>query len=592
MRHRLALWRPPLTQSHPHPHSHHRAHPGLYRAYTQQKRSKTFIRNKTEDGEVYYTLPRHGEGKQKPRALKPHELFQMPDLLLDLDALPPGQVREFNASNEDVDLELNYQFTERELQAQDKVGEIVAKVHEGRKVDPGAVSSLLNPWRVTDHDIMSVALRGVLQDTARQTSELQPSGDRSAPPIVRLTQSHRPPPASRSDQTVHPESLQESRTLPDATGTGLSSHVAANDPRRRPDIVREVQSQSGIPSYASKNETNLIRWMLVKQEAGFASQSPDMKVTYPTEMVAEVLRSQDSVSGVRRILFQCIAGGVDVEISRILPIAVRDTCAQIMDAHRLDDTCHRETLVFVNNLAQALPRLNEDWQIAILGIRLRCLAQLGQPGLTRHILEASRSGRSTLIEKTEVDIAGDVAATLETWALVLDRNDSLQTVAERRLVFRIAANLGETDASLRHILSKAPSGESKFRACKAYITLLSRLNAARVMYRSWKDMIRESGRVEDADDPASLFLTALYNASKNVDLKGQASNTMQDLAMCATLDEESIGPREDELSNEKRSKDGVEPAKSYTIPYRVLDDMMHLPFGECIAAVQKYCEGR
>ncbi|KAM5351445.1 hypothetical protein ACJ41O_004168 [Fusarium nematophilum] len=48
-----------------------------------QARQKMFVRNTDKNGEIYYTLNRWGYAK--PKVPKDHELFQINDLLLDLD---------------------------------------------------------------------------------------------------------------------------------------------------------------------------------------------------------------------------------------------------------------------------------------------------------------------------------------------------------------------------------------------------------------------------------------------------------------------------------------------------------------------------
>lgn len=524
----------------------------------------------------------------------------MPNLVLDLDALPPPLIREYDASSEDANMGTKYQVTAQQLYAREKAGEILAMVDQRRQVTPQMVTSPVNPWRVTHHDTMSVALRGILEDAVPRPSGLRAFENVSEPPIVRLTQSHKTIYSSHPEHTLHPDILQKTRPSSDTTLTGIESLVVRGDPRRRPDFIKEVRSQSGIPPHTTKNEQNLLRWMMVKQEAGHLSRNADARSRSrpPTSNeVVQALESQESIAGVRRIVFQCIAGGMDVnrartsrdaDTSKKIPVVIRDACARILDRSG-SETRHQDILGFVNNLAQAVPRHGKDLSDCILGLRLRCLAEMGLLDFTAQALEAPADGVAKLTKSTDVAIAEDVKITLETWAQALEKSDGLQTASQRRQLFRIAsptAAAGNRDASLQSILSQIPERSSKSRACKPYITLLGCLGAPRTLYMEWKGLVRDLKGNDDEDEIATHFLRSLFTAARKLESNPQGSVSTMDLGQCVALDEKSICSREEELSIGGGSEKEAPPS----IAFQTLDDVMHLPFDRCIAAVRKYCQ--
>lgn len=523
----------------------------------------------------------------------------MPDLVLDLDASPPSRVREYDASSEDTDMNLRYEATESQLQARKRAGEVRDMVNQRRQVTPQMVTSLINPWRVTQHDIMSVALRGVTAKVVPQASDVPSSEDRRNPRIVRLTQSHKDHYASDPTQAMHLAALRKSRPSPEVTLTAMDAFIVKGDPRRNPDFVKDLHLHSGIPVSTTKNNMNLLRWMMVKHEAGNLSRNAEAinknHFLTPGEVV-QALMSQKSLAGVRRIVFQCLAGGVDVndpeahgigETSRTIPSAIRDACLRFMNRPR-PVARPQEVLTFVNNLAQAVPHSSKDMLASILGIRLRCLAEMCLFDFTAQTLGASADSINKLAKSTTVDMAEDLAVTLETWNQVLETSDGLQEVSARRQLFRLVTGCSASNhhASLRHMLSQVSGhSNSKSRACIAYITLLGRLGALRTLHKDWNLHVSDLRSHNDADSIAAHLIGALSPAARRLDSGHAGSISSMDLAECIALDEQFIGAREESSAN-----GGSEKKTLPAISFQALDDIMARPFDQCMAAVQCYSQ--
>lgn len=594
MRHRLASWRPPRLQSQPPLHPS----PGFHRTLTAEARQHrprtTWRRNETEDGDVYYTILPRSERKHQPRPLEPHELFQMPDVVLDLDAQPASLVREFDASDEEgAGAEIEFDAVRRRRRARDAVGEILTMVGERRRTTPAMMTSLVNPWRVTDHDVLSVALRGVLDGSIPQTGTVQPSEDGSEPRIVRLTQHHKDMYAAKSEQTIHPDALRDPHEPYKATLTATENLVVGGDPRRSPDIIKEVRLRSGIPPHVARDEKNLIRWMLVHREASLHTQNRDVRRSKhqpvdPNEL-AQALEAQESAASLRRLVFLSLASVKDKTFIgewATVPTAIGDACIRILRQSK-PDTRHQEILAFVNSLEQ---NLHEDASSGhwawISAVRLRCLAELRMLDFTEQALRASASSLSKLSSTRGFDIVEDIEATLHSWLSAL--NDSVGNLSagntqRRQQLFRIMTGSGDRVASLRSMLSEAalPDKDSRWRAWKPYLTLLGRLGATRTLCKEWEGLARDFGQ---HDQLATHFLGALSTAAATMDSKNLAPIANMDLAQCAAQDEKTIGSREERSKDEEVPKDETPPE---AISFQAMDDLMGLPFDKCIATVQE-----
>jgi hypothetical protein len=456
---------------------------------------------------------------------------------------------------------------------------------------PAMMTSLVSPWRVTDHDVMSVALRGVLDDSIPQTGTVQTSADSSEPRIVRLTQHHKDMYAAKSERTIHPDALRDAHESYNTTFTGIEGLVVGGDPRRSPDIIKEVRSRSGIPPHVARDEKNLIRWMLVHREASLHTQNRDVRRSkrqplHPDEL-AQALEAQESATSLRRLVFLSLTSVKDKTFNgewAMVPVAIRDACARVL-SHPDPDTRHQEILAFVNSLEQTLHKDASSGHWAwISTIRLRCLAELRMLDFTEQALEASTNALGTLSGTTRsLDIAEDIEATLHAWLSALDTSVSdlrAGNTQRHQQLFRILTGAGDRSASLRSMLSETaiPCRDRRWRAWKPYLTLLGRLGATRTLWKEWKGLARGFGQ---HDELATHFLGALSTAAAMIGSKNLAPIANMDLAQCTAEDEKTVGSRKE------RSKEPKDETPPQAITFQAMDDLMGLPFDKCIAAVQE-----
>jgi hypothetical protein len=338
-------------------------------------KAKSFVRHETEDGLTFYTVAKKGEGKQMPRQLDSSELFSMPNLILDLDAASSHKIREYTAEDSKQIGEF-FSISEKSRRASQTITKLETLVKDSRKASLNMASDTTNPWRVSNHDIMSIAIRGALND-AGTLSHLTSSSDGKGLRVLKLSQSHKEGYASNRQEIFgHSSAAAENDTY-----TKLGQVAEDDKSRRKSDRLRKICLANGIPGHASKSEEQLMRWMLVKRESlGYAKSK--MNQSPPTAVqLAHALRSQHSIAEIRRVVFHSLQAGFDwgadssqkTKNTRNLHLELEDACVRCLDGRHSGDS-HREALIFINNLTQAVPHVGKDLEICISALRQKCLS--------------------------------------------------------------------------------------------------------------------------------------------------------------------------------------------------------------------------
>lgn len=523
-----------------------------------------------------------------PRQLESSELFSMPNLILDLDAASSRKVREYTDEDCKQIGEL-FSVSKKKRRASETITELRKLVKDSRKATLSMASDTTNLWRVSNHDIMSVAVRGALEDAgARPIFASSSNGVRL--PISKLSQSH------------GYGYVSSNRQVSGQPSDGAKNDMEGVDFHRKTGLLKEVCLKNGVPGHAIKSEEQLMRWMLVKKESlDHARSNSDQPPPTPIQ-IADALRSQQSIAGIRRLVFQSLKAGFDwgtdsnrnTQTKINLPLELKNACMRILDG-RNPGVPHQEALTFINNVAQAVPHACGEFKACIFAIRLRCLAAMG---LTDFTAAQFRHDASADLCDSSVDVWRDIGATIDLWIVALQENHALEVGSQRQQLFEIVTGVGQSgqalDICIRSILFHPKARTDRLQAYTAYITLLGHLGAARTLWKEWSTLVpslavltgKDKKDVSEShmDSISTTFFGALLTAAKGLDGSHNAPAKSTGLEECATLDWQSISSTR-VSTNEKRTSSGEGSAK---VGFSAMDEMMKLPFDRCVEAIRRY----
>jgi hypothetical protein len=605
-------------------------------------RTKTFVRHVDENGEIYYTVATKEEGKDMPKKPGRDDLFEMPDLVLDLDAEEAAGVRE--ATQQDLKRHaFAYGRSPRRKAVITRITQIKSLVGVARTKAERMDKDSITPLRVMDFDIMSTALRGLalgadernqvhrswqLQspekledpvdtDESQPSGESQPSNGSDGPAIFAIEEfSHISPKLAENLPAAANEVTQELVQSGDSASV-IKHIIDQGDPRARPDYMRSLRDDNGIPSYAAKNDEQLLRWMMVRRHNGTharGNQPPGpADIVKRLESVVEPHITRRTIFSIRRVIFQSIAAGADFRVindgrsAGNVPLTVRNLIAGTLEKFAHNYPPHLNVLTFVNNLAARLPEKDGDMAAALFALRLRALAGMALTHLATVQLE---QGITSDMWDSEVDFLSDVAGAMDSWRLSLDQNPVVQTEDGRRQVFRILTGFGEggmaLSTSYRSLMldPRSAKGENyshnaRIKAFCRYIDLLGPLGAVRTLWKEWRKgtqllkQAEKEGQIEE--DGAAYFLTACFNRALLVAINigdlstGISSATITGeptLKECAATDCWSI--RSVDAERVQKDEKNEEATSLSWVKRKEFTDMMDLPLKDWLERIKKW----
>ena len=605
-------------------------------------RTKTFVRHVDETGEIYYTVATKEEGKHMPKKPGRNDTFEMPDLVLDLDAEGATGVRE--ATQEDLKRhDFAYGRSPRRKAVMARIIQIKSLVGVARTKAERMDKDSITPLRVMDFDIMSTALRGLAlgaderkqvyrswrsqsagklddpvdTDEPQPSNESQPSKDSDGPAMFAIEDfSHISPKHTANLPAAANEATQELVQSGDSASV-IKHIIDQGDPRARPDYMRSLRDDNGIPSYAVKNDEQLLRWMMVRRHNG--TQARGNQPPSPADIVKRLESvggphiTRRTIFGIRRVIFQSIAAGADLRVTKDgrsagnVPLTVRNLVAGILEKFERKYPPHLNVLTFVNNLAARLPEKDGDMAAALFALRLRALAGMGLTHLAAAQLE---QGINSDVWDSEVGVLSDVAGAMDSWRLGLDQNPVLQTEDGRRQLLRILAGFGEAGMALstsyRSLMldPRSAKGESyphnaRLTAFGRYIDLLGSLGAVRTLWKEWRKgtqllkQAEKEGLLEE--DGAAYFVTACFNRALLVAINiGDLSTGISSASItgeptledCAATDCRSI--RSVDAESVQNDDENGEATRLSWVKRKEFTDMMDLPLKDWLEKVRKW----
>lgn len=596
------------------------------------RRTKSFIKHVDEQGEIYYTVATKEQGKDLPQQPDAGKLFEMPDIVLDLEAEGVRDVRE-STDKDEAHIYHKWKYSAKRKAVKARLGQMSINVGESRNKTPEMNADKTHPLHITDYDITSAALRGLTVGLqARRRERKEPQKAPGTEHKGALEEKHQPDSPERLVVTTfsHVHSKQDDN-LPAAAATAtqelapsnnsvstLAQIIGHGDPRGRPDYMRHLRIAHGIPSYTTKNDEQFIRWMMLRHHNTNYTRMVQKAVPPSAADVVEALRSSASdhatmrnIFSIRRIVFQSIAAGTDWratkdcghEVAANPSLEIRDRIAEVLDTSEQNDASHFSVLTFVNNLAERLPEKDGHMDMTLFSLRLRALAGMGLLELSAAQLE---QGLTSEMWESDVGVLKDVSAAILSWKQGLQRNPVLQTQDGRQRFFRILTGFREAGmetptASYRGLILHPESGKGdhphrdRLTVFGRYLELLGSLGATRMLWKEWRTAseLLKKAQLEgpEQEDTQSSYIAeschkALLEVVGNTNLSsGGPTPSLED---CALADYSSIRPKAAKAEPEKMEGTDDKPNALSVVKRKELMVMMDLPLDEWLKRIQTW----
>lgn len=489
-----------------------------------QRRCKAFVRRIDRNNEVYYTISNKRPPKSPEAIPVRDDFFEMPDLLLDLDAEDSRFVRPVDEAD-DERLERKWDVNAKRLAVQDHLKQLQEQIAESRRKADDVLSNPTNVWRLNSHDVLSAALR-------------------CSPPAA-------------VDQTHV------------ATTTSDASHSSGRLALRQDaGFIETLCRENGIPPHALQDDRVLLEWMLLRYNNLERSKTNRSEAPPTPSQLAVALRDQTSITGIRRLVFQSLSSGeaaktyfskekgaADDDSWGTLSVSqdIRDACASVLDQCSEKAVAHLEILSFIGNLASRLSLHSGNVGPALTGLALQLSAASGVIGATSEWLY--RGFVYTTWEQ-HAETSGDVAAALQTFIQRL--RSTGEGAHDRQLLLQLLTGIDENSTLLQESFRSLPllylgerskvSTDDAYDVYASYITLLGHLGAVRTLWKEWHVsrpiVTRYLKPSEDSSRLEDLYAASLLDALRVAAPLETRSPPDMELSECVALDYHSIGAQD------------------------------------------------
>ncbi|KAL7937586.1 hypothetical protein V8C35DRAFT_292890 [Trichoderma chlorosporum] len=487
-----------------------------------QKRCKAFVRRLDKNNEVYYTISNKRPPKSPESIPVRDDFFEMPDLLLDLDADGSRFVRQVEEADEEQ-LERKWDVNQKRLDVQLQLKQLREQIAESRRKADDILSNPASIWRLNSHDVLSAALRcppGSINQT-----DLQTTASEAPPTLNRLFL------------------RQDSR------------------------LLETLCKENGIPSHAMQDDQVLLEWMLLRYKSLKRSITNRSEQPLSPSQLSAALQSQTSITGIRRLVFQALGSGemakayfpktkaANKDSKSTLDVAqeIRSACLNVLDEHPERATALLETLSFIGNLTARLSSHGVTIPPTLTGLALRLSAAAGITGAASGWLHSGFVNRTW---ERHTALSSDVAEAFRIFAQHLGnpRQGGLHAAHDRQLLLQVLTGIDEwpdlSDYSLRSLTllylgeqSQVPTDQA-YDMYESYVAILGHLGAVRTIWKEWHESRPVVARLLKPNDGIQrlthLYETSLLRALQvSAPLETRCPPDME-LGECIVLDYHSI----------------------------------------------------
>ncbi|KAK0389374.1 hypothetical protein NLU13_2949 [Sarocladium strictum] len=463
----------------------------------------TFIRHEEPDGQIWYTV------KPKIDRLKRENtpnFYEIPDALIDLDADGQSGVRVFSDEDERKMAE-RWSVNSTHEAAASVIYTMETEATRLRHSWEEILAQPASPWRISHHDVVSVALRGV---------------------------------ADSSDQ-AEPQRLV---------------------PGGRAEFIRSLCQSNGIPAYAAQDDKGTLEWMLIRKSAmeHHATTHTDQLPT--VQDFTEAVKGANSFMELSRVIATCSQGSLGNEHNAIatfdgsVPDLIQHAVMRLLNDYETGSPQREEALrhavsVVVSsemNLRSCRPDLGVKlWafghQLAKSHSLLLMIDSL------RKGLEADYTAISAETKSCLIDSVTDLLVRLATSERDLQFS-GLTATALLRLLTGAPSTERTGSRSIRSIImDKTPSDmtpDAKYRMYASYVALLGRLGAVRSLWAEYRAVGTVAKEIRLYYHPSALAHAIVSAVAASPPFRGKQvpdSKETSSLLFCFSADYRDLASR-------------------------------------------------
>ena len=443
----------------------------LVRADRAYKRSETlghvhkaFIRKTDKDGETYY-VPNFASRRQREANVGGSgRLFEMSELLLDLDADGSKQVRPYDAQDESKMSEAwPARKDPRSARVDHWVGAIRKHHNESQKKMELMHQEPASIWRLSPHDLLSRALHAVPHLPAEGAEK----------------------PVDRSNSA----------------------------------FANKLSAENAIPEFTQENDQLVMEWMVLRH-----NQFKDSPQVASLNEFQQALSAQTSIVGVRRLFTRSMAatldalrpseGSEETEMTTLLSVVSQmtaDACQRIIAASTGPEE-GTQALLFSGNILERYSNAGGECLLPLWRLRLLLSVQLRELEVTAAcIRQAFQAGIWNMGSVAPEQILG----ALESYTLALEGGDEsvLHSRPDRQRLFNLIITKEDENGgvpasfcgAISYLLTEDRSltPEQALGMFENYMMALGHLGAVRTLWSEFQNM---APILRDRDQGASSHL--------------------------------------------------------------------------------------
>lgn len=468
-----------------------------------------FIRNQEKNGNTYYKI--NAKRFRQVKATTYPEFYEIKDLLLDLDAEDCKYVREFTETDEtQAEKRAKDDPTRKRIQGQ--LESFKEQLYWSRRKHFEVTSQASNVWRLGTHDILSAALQGSPKTSLSPSSHTNRSGSATTQDDVEVVESA--------------------------------------------DATPWIFLENGLPTQGRKNDETLMTWLRLRQNA-IESRQRYSDTRQTLGQVKTALSQQNSIAGIRRLVFQSLSSGHDEKaISHPLSAELRTACLNALDQTGSTQSGIQEVLALLGSLNERLSTNQSHLGGPLCGLGLRLSAQILKPEIT---LEYLWLGFLPYSWGHDSETRGDILYTLMTYSrhLRCPTRDSCLTAFQRQVLLEVMTGVREekvheesfrTLATVAFLEDRDAGLQNALALYRAYIMLLGEVGAMATLWKEWRlsapvveDRIgHEQVRLSSGYGVTDAFISAVKAALPIIVPHDEALPRDLDLAECVTVDSRAI----------------------------------------------------
>lgn len=468
-----------------------------------------------KDGEIYYK-PQSRFNRIDWSEEDMNEFFEISDTLLELDAEGNPNVRNFDKTDE-TEMLRRWTDKSRFIAATRQFDDLKSQLKAAKKMREEIVKPSAAAWRLSRHDLLTVALRG---------SKVIPVASTRQPPL-------------QDGEEAHSSILLDPRS----GGDGLHFAIA----------------QNGIPNYAEANDDTLLDWMILRHDNLPKNHTGSLMSTSDQGEIQDALRNATLLVELRRLVTVGLNQGLSLrndDPSASPANIIRDFCIRLLGSSSARSAELAQALTFVGNLLLRTKASDPGACAELWPLSMQLASNHSLSAFMGHLrlgLDESRAIASLAnafeLHQIMVDVSMHIHEMEKGW--------DLSEAATRQAFLQLLTGASPvlSPHSLRsliftHDTNSHEGSQQLLLLYQDYLVLLGQVGAIRSLWAEWNFSAEEiAERTASSESEASsnknyiagAILSAADLALRNPNLDTSSYQLAADWQSCAALDFHAIG---------------------------------------------------